>query len=266
MLALIAGTGDLPGAVVAALRSAGQPDPLICEMRGFVADVPEDLPRLGFRMEQIGSFLAKLTGRGITDLCLAGAMLRPVIDPSAIDAATAPLVPRIMAAMSLGDNGTLAAFISIFEAAGLHLRAAHQIAPRLLPPAGVLTRVGPGTDVADGVFAARAAFADMARRDIGQSCILHAGRVIAQEPQTGTDTLIGMRQVWPAGAVLVKAPKPGQDLRADLPVIGPQTADRVLAHGLSGIVLAQGGVMVLHRDRVLQSLDAGGGFLWVTPL
>ena len=60
MIALSAGTGGLPAALVTSLAQRGEPAPLICEMRGFQADVPADLPRLPFRMETLGSFLADL--------------------------------------------------------------------------------------------------------------------------------------------------------------------------------------------------------------
>lgn len=67
------------------------------------------------------------------------------------------------------------------------------------------------------------------------------------------------------GGILFKAPKPNQDLRADLPVIGPQTAMLAAEAGLSGIVIEAGGVMVLDLGRVVQILDGLGMFLWVRP-
>ena len=60
-----------------------------------------------------------------------------------------------------------------------------------------------------------------------------------------------------------KAPKPTQDRRADLPIIGPDTVDAVAAAGLTGIILEAGGVMVLHLDRVVAACEARGLFLWV---
>jgi len=65
------------------------------------------------------------------------------------------------------------------------------------------------------------------------------------------------------GGILFKAPKPGQDRRADLPVIGPDTARNVVAAKLSGIVIEDGGVMVLDLPQVRRILDAAGAFLWV---
>jgi hypothetical protein len=67
------------------------------------------------------------------------------------------------------------------------------------------------------------------------------------------------------GGILFKAPKPGQDRRADLPVIGPGTAEGVARAGLSGIVIEAGGVMMLDASDTLARLDGAGLFLWVRP-
>jgi DUF1009 family protein len=69
----------------------------------------------------------------------------------------------------------------------------------------------------------------------------------------------------PAGGVLFKAPKPGQELRADMPLIGPDTAAQVVRAGLAGIAVQAGGVMVLDRARVVETLEVAGRFLWVMP-
>ncbi|MEL6888476.1 MAG: UDP-2,3-diacylglucosamine diphosphatase LpxI [Pseudomonadota bacterium] len=63
--------------------------------------------------------------------------------------------------------------------------------------------------------------------------------------------------------VFFKAPKPGQDMRVDLPTIGPGTVARAIEARLDGIVLAHLGVMVLDRDKVIRMLDDKGLFLWV---
>ena len=65
------------------------------------------------------------------------------------------------------------------------------------------------------------------------------------------------------GGVLFKAPKPDQDRRVDLPTIGPETARGVVVAGLDGIVIADRGVMVLDQQKVRDTLDRAGLFLWV---
>ena len=62
--------------------------------------------------------------------------------------------------------------------------------------------------------------------------------------------------------VLYKAPKPGQDLRLDLPVIGPATVEAAAAAGLAGVVVEAGGVMLIGRDATVTAADEAGIFLW----
>jgi DUF1009 family protein len=61
--------------------------------------------------------------------------------------------------------------------------------------------------------------------------------------------------------VLVKAPKPEQDLRVDMPVIGPETVRRAAAAGLSGIAIASSGVLIAERAETIRIADEAGLFL-----
>lgn len=180
--------------------------------------------------------------------------------------------------------------------------AAHDIVPDVLPPAGVLTRSGPGAAAERDVARAVAAHRSMGAADVGQALVVAQGMVIAVEAQPGTDWMlasllarggerlptgglfddpfgvaadmfggpaVGSRPrrdpSLPEGGLLYKAPKPGQDLRADLPAIGPATVRGAVAAGLEGIVIEAGGVMLLDRDEAVRAADAGGLFLWVRP-
>lgn len=289
MLALIAGTGDLPPALVARLPER----PLVCALAGAQ---PAITPQITFRIEHLGSFLADLNARGVTEVCMAGAVRRPAIDPAAIDAATRPLVPRLQSALTQGDDGALRTIIAILEDRGFVLRAAHEIAPDLLPPAGVLTGGVVTIDRKQDAVTGEMTIAAMGRADVGQACIVRNGRVLAREGPDGTDAMIarlspaddplwgavdmlgdvlGSASEWLSGAggepsdlrgaILFKAPKPDQDRRADLPVIGPQTALAASRAGLAGIVIEADGVMVLDLSQVVATLNAAGAFLWVRP-
>ena len=288
MLALIAGSGDLPPALLARLPQR----PLICALAGFT---PLVTPDVTFRIEHLGTFLADLAARGITDICMAGAVKRPAIDPAQIDAATAPLVAQLQEAMGKGDDGTLRGVIAILENAGFNITTAHDLAPDLLPDPGVLAGLITPQIRRDAVLGEQV-IADMGRSDTGQACLIRQGRVIAREDAQGTDAMIGRfapgdDPLWGAvdamgsllgdaaewlsgadgapmdarGAILFKAPKPGQDRRADLPVIGPQTARGAVAAGLAGIVVEAGGVIVLHPDQIITTLNRAGACFWVRP-
>lgn len=288
-LALIAGQGGVPPHLVRVLLARGEV-PVICEVAQFPSQVVGDLPRLGFRLESFGSLLVDLRARGVTRLCMAGAMRRPPVDPARIDAATAPLMPRLMAAMAQGDDGTLCEIVAIIEEAGIAVIGAAEIAPDLLPEAGVLAGVLP--DMEAGIGAAEAALAEMGRADTGQAVVVRGTAVIAREDARGTDAMLddlatgadwsldpfdiadralGSAADWLSGAdtqaqapaFLYKAPKPGQEMRVDMPVIGPDTALRAAQAGLAGIVIAADGVMVIERAQVVEVLARAGMFLWV---
>ena len=114
-LALIAGAGGLPGALVAALPER----PLICAPEGFApAGLTVDQT---FRIERLAVFLAWLEDQGVTHVSFAGAVQRPRLDPSLFDPATATMVPRLLAAMGQGDDATLREVLGIFTEFGFSI-------------------------------------------------------------------------------------------------------------------------------------------------
>ncbi len=296
MLALIAGRGQLPEKVVAALRER----PVICAMEGTPPDRLD--PDLVFRLETLGTLLLTLGVRGVTEVCFCGAIDRPTLDPARLDAETRPLVPIFMEALAKGDDGALRAAIHLFERTGFAIRAAHEIAPQIVARAGIPTRRQPRSghrgdaDLGDHVLA------EMGAADAGQACVIRKGKVLAREARSGTDAMLaglagaferpreGDPLLWGfnpdgalsdagaawlrdlageahdapgAGAILYKGPKPQQDRRIDLPTIGAGTAIAAAQAGCDGIVIEAGGVIVLDEARVVAILDAMHMFLWV---
>ncbi|SLN16860.1 LpxI family protein [Pseudooctadecabacter jejudonensis] len=310
-VALIAGTGGVPPIVARALDAQGRP-PIVCEMSGFASGVTGEYMRVPFRIETLGTFLNRLQALDVTEVCMVGAMQRPNIDPTAVDAATAPLIETLVAAMAQGDDGTLRAIVALFEERGMTVVGAHQIAPQLLPAAGVLTQTLP-PDLTVDVSVATRALAEMGQADLGQAMIVNKGHVIAREDARGTDALLqdfcadrpapheaphqaphqtsdpfstvmdtasdllGGAADWlsgrdghapqteAVGGFLFKGPKPDQDLRVDMPTIGPSTAARAREAGLAGIVIQEGGVMIVDAPAVIATLNAAGLYLWVSP-
>lgn len=284
-LALIAGEGALPEIVVRHLDAETVPF-RYCELDGHQSSdrARKDRPITRFRVERLGSFIAELKTQGVTEVCLAGRVARPKLDPAAIDAATVPLVPRMMSALQTGDDGALRLVLSFFEEQGIAVRAAHDIAPDLLPDAGVLSQTQPTeqdkTDAQRGIEIIGA----MASVDVGQACIVANGQVLAIETIGGTDRMMrslltphmnagvaiiknanlgGRDRDLPGGGLLVKAAKPGQDMRVDVPTIGPDTFLLAAEVSLKGVVIEAGGVMVLDLERCVEIADTHDLIFWV---
>ncbi|MGG7644549.1 LpxI family protein [Rhodovulum sp. YNF3179] len=268
-LAILAGGGALPGQIAAAAEAAGRPVTLVAfagttvEAAGF--------PVIAARIEKLGALFADLRAAGVTHVVMAGGMRRPALDPAGFDDTFLAVAPRLMAAMQGGDDGLLRVVIAVFEEAGFTVEAPHDLVPALTAAPGFLTATAPGH--ADRADADRAAeiVQGLGALDIGQGAVVAQGLCLGVETVQGTDAMLRFVAETARGArpnpdgargVLLKMPKPGQDLRVDMPAIGPETVRGAAAAGLAGIVLAAGRVLVLERDETLAAAEAAGLFVW----
>lgn len=251
--AIIAGAGALPGLVLEAGPA------LIVRLRGIAVEV--DGPGIDARYERFGQLFDDLHSAGITELCLAGAVTRASLDPALMDAVTLALVPRIEAAQRKGDDALLREVIAILEEQGFTIRAAHELRPDLVAPDGAIV----GTASPDGDAArARAVLAALGSLDVGQAAVAAKGQMLGIETLQGTDAMLRfVAQTQPgSGGVLVKRVKPAQDLRVDMPAIGPDTVRLAAEAGLSGIEVQAGHVLLLDPDAVRAACVSHGISLW----
>ncbi|QDY69328.1 LpxI family protein [Qingshengfaniella alkalisoli] len=272
-IAVVAGRGELPVKLCRRLLSDGR-QVVLASMEGFEPDNPLDVPVVDFRVERLGKLFHDLRAHDVGEIVFAGAIQRPKFDLMKLDFKTIRLAPRILPGIRNGDDGTLRMVISIFESEGFTVHAAHEIAPELLLAGGVHTKAQP-TDH-DRKDAARAAQIVhlLSAADVGQGAVVAQGIALAVEAVPGTDAMLayvadvagGFRpRENGARGVLFKGPKDGQDCRVDLPAIGPATIDGAARAGLAGVVIEEGGVMVLQPDQTIAACDRHGLFLWVRP-
>ena len=169
-----------------------------------------------------------------------------------------------MQAMGAGDDGALRAVMKLLEDQGFVVRAAHEMASGLLAPDGVLTSAQPDDAMRADVVRADAVLDALSALDVGQGCVVGAGQVWGIEAIGGTDHLLTTlpANVRDANPVLVKRPKTGQDLRADMPTVGPGTIDALVRAGLRGLVVDAGAVIMLEREETLARAEAAGLVLW----
>lgn len=262
-LALIAGAGALPMALIAALPER----PLVCALGDFPGG------DMHLRFERLVPTLRALQDRGVTEVVFAGAVTRPRLDPALFDPATAQLVPRLLAAMQDGDDATLRAVIAIFEDHALIIRAIPDLAPALLPGPGILAGAVTPRDEADATRAA-AIVAALGAVDVGQGACVAQGLCLAVEALPGTDAMLRAvadlpAQLRPLAAqgrgLFYKAVKPGQDRRIDLPTLGPSTVQLAAQAGLGGIAFQAGSVICLDLPQMVTDATRLGLFLWARP-
>ena len=273
-LAIICGAGNMPYRVADAVMGRGRRVVLFA-LTGW-AD-PTQVSRYQHywaRIGQLGRFRRIARQEGCRDVVFIGALTRPAITQLRLDLTALMFLPRIIKAYAGGDDHLLTRVSRIVEDIGFHLVGAHEVAPEILVPAGRLGRHAPSERDRADIAVGQALLAALGRFDIGQAVVVAGNRVIAVEAAEGTDRMLAriaqLRRdgtlALPAKAgVLVKAPKPTQDRRFDMPSIGTRTVEAAVAAGLVGIAVEARGAVTADLDEMVRAADAAGLFVVGIP-
>jgi len=161
--------------------------------------------------------------------------------------------------------------MKLFDQHNVTVVGAHEIMPELLTPKGLLFGRKPSKKALHNIDKAFEACKALGALDIGQAAVAVGGRVVAVEGIEGTDGMLeriaSMRasgRLYEDGkhGVLVKTMKPDQDMRADLPTIGPKTIDGLIKAGLKGVAIEAGHSLLLEREETLAKAKQSGVFVY----
>jgi len=269
-LVLIAGAGEYPIRLAQSLADHGE-RPFIAALEG-AADPAAfgDADVQSYRLGQLGSLLSELRRRGIVDIIMLGSLPRPSFGALRPEASTLKYLPYFARAFQGGDDHLLRGVVRFFEEQGFRVHGPADIAPELTASRGPLGRRQAAAGQLALLERGFSLLAALSPFDVGQAAILADHRVIAIEAAEGTDAMIrrvadlvarGRLKIGKGDGVLVKAPKMGQDLRVDMPAIGPDTLRNIAEAGLSGIGLKAGEVLVGDRAALGRQADQLGLFI-----
>jgi UDP-2,3-diacylglucosamine hydrolase len=262
-LGIIAGGGLLPGRLANACRTNGRPYFVLAIEGHAEADWLAGEPYSWIRMGDAGKGVACLRAEGVEELVLAGPVRRPSLKELRPDSWGVRFLARAGREW-IGDDSILSALIKALEAEGFRVVGADSLLAECISVTGCYGRCSPDEaasgDLARGLDVVRA----IGALDIGQAAIVQQGIVLGVEGAEGADALI--RRCAPlqregARGILVKASKPGQERRADLPAIGSETVRAAMDAGLQGIAVEAGGVLVFDREDVVRLADEAGLFV-----
>jgi len=268
-LGLIAGGGALPISLAAHCRAVGRPL-FVLRLKGFAGPGLEGFDGVEAGVAELGRGIDALRGAGCGAVCFAGKVDRPDLAALKPDLRGLAALPGAIAAARRGDDGLLSFLIQEFEKEGFAVEGAHEVMRGLTLPTGPLGRHAPAPGDAGDVGRALEAARAIGRLDIGQGAVACDGLVLALEAQEGTDAMLrrvaGLPAAIRGGAgrprgVLAKTSKPGQELRVDLPTIGPETVRRAAEAHLAGIAGEAGQILVLAREETIRLADEAGLFI-----
>jgi DUF1009 family protein len=265
-LAVLAGGGDLPAKVIAAAQQQGR-EVFVVAFRGQTNPViTEGVPHMWARLGAAGDIIERLHAEGVDELLMVGPVKRPGLLELRPDARTARFLGRIGKRAFSGDDSLLRSVVqTLEEEEGFTVLGAQDILGDVVVGSGVLGRHAPddeaNADIARGLEVAHA----LGQLDVGQAVVVQQGIVLGVEAAEGTDGLlsrVGALSRPGAGGVLVKACKPQQEERVDLPTIGVNTVEAAAKAGLRGIAVEAGATLIVDRDAVVAAADRLGLFVF----
>ncbi len=266
---IIAGGGTLPFAVADSLAARGL-TPVLFALKGSCDSERVTAYRHHWlRMGAFGRLLRLLRAEGCRDLVFIGSLVRPALSDMRLDWGAIKVLPAVLAAYRGGDDHLLTGVGRLFERHGFRLLGLKDVATDVLMPEGCLTRAVPDAGVQADIAKGRAVLAALSPFDIGQGCVVIDGHIVAVEDTGGTDELLrrvaqlrDARRIRakPGHGVLVKAPKTGQDLRFDLPALGPKTIEGLIAAQLGGVAVVAGHTVVAEPQEMIAAADRAGVF------
>ena len=236
--------------------SAAYPDARCYVFEGMSHDLGSKAISQSFNT--LGRLFDDLKQNGIRRVVMAGAMSRPILDSSQFDPFMIALAPQLMQAFQEGDDGLLRFVVSMFEDHGIRVVGAHELLSELTIGAGLLVGELPD-NVQGNIKKADQALRQFSALDVGQGVVVENGLILGIETLQGTDAMLSFvgqtadHLRHKTRGIFVKRPKLGQELRVDMPTIGPNTVRSVADAGLSGIVISPNAVTLLEREHTLSA-------------
>jgi UDP-2,3-diacylglucosamine hydrolase len=273
-IGLIAAGGVMPFAVAESLIARGL-DPVLFALKGACDPVRvERFRHHWISVGQVGRAVKLFRSENCRDLVFIGTLVRPALSEIRLDWGTLRVIGSVWAAFRGGDDHLLSGIGRILEQDGFRMVGIRDVAPDLLMPEGCITRAVPDQSAAADIARGRAVLRALSPFDIGQAVIVIDGHVVGVEDIEGTDGLLarvahlraeGRIRAKSARGVLVKAPKSTQDLRFDLPTIGPRTIEGAGKARLAGVAIVAGNTIVVEPQTMIEAADAAGLFVTGLP-
>ncbi|MEZ5839613.1 MAG: UDP-2,3-diacylglucosamine diphosphatase LpxI [Hyphomicrobiales bacterium] len=273
-LAIIAGGGKVPLIVADAARRLGRPT-LVLGIVGEADSGIEAFPHAWLKWGEIGRMFDMVARHGAREVVLVGAITRrPDFTSIRLDFGAIRSLPEILSIVIGGDDTVLTGTVRFFEARGLAIVGAHEIALGLSPRAARSAACRPAARTRamsppPWKRPAPSAVSTSVRRRLPLAAAPSRSRV-SREP-TGSSPASPTCACRPAvlkgkAGVLAKCAKPQQDLRVDMPAIGVRTVEAIAAAGLAGIVVEAGRVMIVDRPEVVAAPMPPASLFAVSPV
>ena len=256
---LIAGNGDFPFLVLEGARSRG------IEM-AVIAIREEASPALERAAKKFHWISLGELSRGIELLHQEGvkhAVMAGQVKHNKIFSSIRPdwrLAKLLFSLPAKNTDSLIGAVARVLEDEGIELVDSTKFLGSLLPAEGLLTRRAPDEAEAADIAYGRQVARQLAGVDLGQTVVVRDRACVAIEAMEGTDETIERAARIAGGQrlVVVKVSKPRQDMRFDVPVVGPKTIDAMRRSHATALAIDAGRTLLFDREALIRAADDAG--------
>lgn len=255
-LGLIAGNGRFPLIFAEAAQAEGVEIVAVAHEGETPSEISTLVPNVTWiHVGELGKMLDTFQQAGITQAVMAGGISKAgALAHFQPDARGLAFISRLS---SLKDDVILRGVANELESEGIAVVESTRFLSALLPYEGTLTTVAPDAqqweDIRFGFMVAK----EIGRWDIGQSVVVKRGTVLAVEGVEGTNATIRRGgTLGGAGTIVVKVSKPQQDLRFDVPAVGPETIAVMQEVNATILAVESGKTLMLDKAEFLRAANA----------
>ena len=269
-IAIIAGGGQLPVELAETLQEQKK-DFIISRIRGISDDTLSSYQGHEVGLGQFGKRFDLLKAANVNSVVLVGYIKRPEFSKIGLDAYGLSMLPKMLTEGKKGDDALLRLLVTEFEKNGFTVLGVEEIRNDFIVGEGVIGKIAPNSENLADIKCAIPIARTIGSLDIGQGVVVCDGITLAVEAQEGTDEMLKRVGSLPENirgtknspkGVLLKCPKPIQEMRIDLPTIGMTSVKNAASSGLAGIALETGKSIILDRKNVIALADEMGLFIY----
>jgi hypothetical protein len=261
-LGIIAGSGDLPREIARLQQESGGEVVIaaIDQKNSF-----KNFEHKYFALGAAGAILDYFKENSVEEIIIIGGVKRPDLKSLKVDFSGGVLISKILKQKILGDDNVLRIVVDHIESKGFKVISPEKILKRRGGYGEIIaSKKAPSPDDKTDIEIGREVIKALGKLDVGQSVIVSGGYVVGIEAAEGTDNLIdrcALLRKEKKGGVLVKMSKSSQDMRLDVPVIGPDTIEKLAKNGFLGVAIEKTAVIIIDPEKTKILLDEHGMFL-----
>ncbi len=264
-IGLIAGAGGLPKEAAALLVERGQSVRLV----GFSGLTDYDLQTAAeqaqfLRLGQLEAMASALNDMGVRELLMLGKVPKSLLfDGQGIVDPDAEALRVLSEQPEFGDENLMTAIARWLEGRGFSICDQGEELASLLAPFGALSARTPSESEYADFLVGRSAVRALGSAGIGQCVVVKHGSVLAVEAIEGTDATIHRAgQLGGPGSTVVKAARPAQDRRFDLPAIGVSTIEAMIEAGASALAIEADSTLMIDQEGMVRTANRANLSVW----